>query len=106
MQFDLLRAFPYPVLRPKVDDYVDGDIQATVNFELFPDNLDVRADVHFVISVPEIIALVTAGDAEYVAVFACRDTYFRKAVNSKTPEFQYQYLTTAFYAARCWYIHM
>jgi hypothetical protein len=33
MQFDLLRAFPYPVLRPKVDDYVDGDIQATVTFE-------------------------------------------------------------------------
>ena len=91
MQFDLLRAFPYPVLRPNVDDYVEGDIQTTVTFEQSPDSLDLRADIHMVVSVPEITALVTAGKAEYVVVFACRDTYFRKAVSNSVPEFEHSF---------------
>ncbi len=89
MQFDLLRAFPYPVLRPKVNDYVDGDIQATVNLDQSPQDLLVKAEVKFVISVPELIALVAEGKARYVIVFACRDTYFRQSVQSATSEFSH-----------------
>ena len=88
MQFDLLRAFPYPVLRPKVNDYTDGDIQATVDFAQALDQNDITADIKFALSVPEIIDLVSAGHASYAVVFACRDTYFRKTVMSNTQEFR------------------
>ncbi|PBC05359.1 hypothetical protein [Mesorhizobium sp. WSM3860] len=79
MQFDLLRAFPYPVLRPGVDDYRDSDIQATVYFEETSGSNIITAEIDFALSVPEIKKLVSDGVAHYVVVFACRDTYFRKA---------------------------
>lgn len=87
MQFDLLRAFPYPVLRPGVDDYRDSDIQATIHFEQSSDSAKITAEVDFALSVTEIKALVDMGKADYVVVFACRDTYFRKASLSKQPIF-------------------
>ncbi|WP_160012477.1 hypothetical protein [Rhizobium sp. 18055] len=89
MQFDLLRAFPYPVLRASVDDYIDGDIQATIEFTESEDQLELTANVSFALSVPEIVKEIEAGRAAYVVVFACRDTYFRKAVTSNTPKFSH-----------------
>ena len=89
MQFDLLRAFPYPVLRPRVNDYVDGDIQATVNLEQSSSDLLVRAEIQFVISVPELLELVVQGKARFAVVFACRDTYFRQSVQSVDGEFSH-----------------
>lgn len=91
MQFDLLRAFPYPVLRPKVNDYIDGDIQATVHFEQSDDGLDLRAEILFVVSVPEIIARIAAGEAEFAVVFECRDTYFRQPVTSNVSTFEFSF---------------
>lgn len=87
MQFDLLRAFPYPVLRPGVDDYLDSDIQADVHFSQSADGSEISAEVEFALSVDELKALVAEGKARYAVVFACRDTYFRDAAVSNTPSF-------------------
>lgn len=91
MQFDLLRAFPYPVLRPRVNDYVEGDIQATVHLEPLVESGALKASVQFAVSVPEIVRLVEAGDAAYVVVFACRDTYFRRSISSSQAEFEHAF---------------
>ncbi len=88
MQFDSLRAFPYPVLRPDVDDYIDGDMQVTVEFSPSDDGREVRASVSFHISVDELKDEVAAGRAQYVVVFACRDTYFRHVASVKKTEFE------------------
>jgi len=88
MQFDSLRAFPYPVLRPDVDDYVDGDIQVTVEFEPSVDGQEVVAEVTFHLSVKELQDEVVAGRAQYTAVFACRDTYFRHVHASEEDSFK------------------
>lgn len=85
MQFDLLRAFPYPVLRPGSNDYLDSALQTTVEFLQAPDSPDITAEASVAVGVEEIRALITEGKARYAAVFACRDTYFRKAVLSSTP---------------------
>lgn len=77
MQFDTLRAFPYPVLRPDVNDYVDGDIQVIVDFTPSTDGQELEAEVSYHVSVDELKAEVKSGRARYVVVFACRDTYFR-----------------------------
>ena len=88
MQFDTLRAFPYPVLRPDIDDYVDGDIQVTAEFEPSDDGQEVRASVEFHLSVDELQAEVIAGRARYVIVFACRDTYFRHVETTNKLKFE------------------
>jgi hypothetical protein len=89
MQFDPLRAFPYPVLRPGVDDYIDGEIQATIEFS--PEGQDVSASVQVVVSAPEIINLIKGGSASYAVVFACRDTYFRHVELSQEPKFNVKF---------------
>lgn len=87
MQFDLLRAFPYPVLRPGIDDYRDSDIQAIVHFEQVSGSSTITAEIDFALSVEEIKELIDQDKAEYVVVFACRDTYFRRSSNSKNSIF-------------------
>jgi hypothetical protein len=91
MQFDVLRAFPYPVLRPGVNDYVDGEIQASVQLRQATNGSEVLADVHFALSVPAIRDLIEEGLARYVVVFSCRDTYLRKAVLDAEPSFSCQF---------------
>jgi hypothetical protein len=89
MQFDSLRAFPYPVLRPDVDDYVDGEMQVTVDMKSSSkDGKMINADVHFVLSVKDIQKLIQDKKATYTIVFACRDTYFRRAYSSDSPNLQ------------------
>lgn len=91
MQFDTLRAFPYPVLRPDVDDYTHGDIQVIVDFIPSEEGQDITAKVSFILSVPEIEELVTSGKARYASVFACRDTYYRKIEQRDHADFEVKF---------------
>ena len=82
MQFDPLRAFPYPVLRPGSSDYIDSAVQTVVDFIQSADSLEITAEAEISVGVDEIRALIKSGRAQYAVVFACRDTYFRKSVLS------------------------
>lgn len=83
MQFDPLRAFPYPVLRPGSSDYLDSAVQTVVDFAQSTDNLEITADAEISVGVEEIRTLIKEGKAQYAVVFACRDTYFRRSVLSR-----------------------
>ncbi len=87
MQFDPLRAFPYPVLRPGSSDYVDSAMQTVAELIESDDQLDITAEADIAVGVDEIRALVEGGKARYAAVISCRDTYFRKAMLSAEPRF-------------------
>jgi hypothetical protein len=80
MKFDEYKAFPYPVLRPNSDDYLDCDFQTTVNFKT--EKQAILVDVSFAISSPEILEQVELGNAEFVAMVSCRDTYFQYMIRS------------------------
>ncbi len=83
MQFDSQRAFPYPVLRPDVNDYLDGEFQAIVDLA-YPEggsNFQLQAD--FALSVDEITETIKKGIAKFVLVLSCRDTYWRHVIQSK-----------------------
>lgn len=82
MQFDLLRAFPYPVLRPGSSDYVDSAVQTVVDFTQSDDNLEITAEAVISVGVDELRELIEAEKAQYAVVFACRDTYFRRSILS------------------------
>lgn len=86
MQFDTQRAFPYPVLRPDVDDYIDGEFQATVDFYQSEDMQDFAFEASFHLSVPEIMQRIECGEAEFVLVVSCRETFFRERFASEISE--------------------
>lgn len=89
MQFDTQRAFPYPVLRPDIDDYVDGEFQATV--DLYGQEGEIRAECLYQLSVDEIVGEVKKETAKFVTVFSCRDTYRREvcATGKTSDEFKF-----------------
>lgn len=86
MKYDEYKTFPYPVLRPNSDDYLDGDFQTTVNFST--EKQTILVDVSFAISSPEILEQVELGKAEFVAMLSCRDTYFQHMIRSDSQKVQ------------------
>ena len=86
MKYDEYKAFPYPVLRPNSDDYLDCDFQTTVNFST--EKQTILVDVSFAISSPEILAQVELGNAEFVAMVSCRDTYFQHMIRTNERKMQ------------------
>ena len=67
-------------MRPNSDDYLDCDFQTTVSF--ITEKQSILVDVSFAISSPEILEQVELGNAEFVAMVSCRDTYFQYMIRS------------------------
>ncbi len=80
MKFDKNKAFPYPVLRPFSDDYKDEEFQATVDFTVGKERI--KTNISYAISSEEIVEEISNGNAEYIAVVSCRDTYFQVTLTS------------------------
>lgn len=80
MKFDKNKAFPYPVLRPYCDDYVDVEFQTTVEFTVSKDSISV--DIAYAVSSDELLEEIENGNAKYISVVSCRDTYFRSVLSS------------------------
>jgi hypothetical protein len=80
MQFDHQRAFPYPVLRPDVDDYTDGDFQTAVDIRPVESDLAILAHFQCALSVPEIMHQIEIGNASFAIVVSCRETYHREVI--------------------------
>lgn len=82
MQFDTNRAFPYPVLRADVRDYVRGAFQASIDFRQGDDDDGFIIDVQAQLNVREIQELIKDGKAEFLYILSCRDTMTRHALRS------------------------
>lgn len=80
MKFDKNKAFPYPVLRPYSDDYVDVEFQTTVEFAVSKSKISVN--IVYNLSSDELRAAIKNESAKYVSVVSCRDTYFRTVLSS------------------------
>jgi hypothetical protein len=89
MQFDHQRAFPYPVLRPDVDDYTDGDFQVTVDFRPDDSDMSILAHFQYALSVPEIRNEIEAGSAGFAVVVSCRETYHREVLFGQNHSLEY-----------------
>lgn len=80
MKFDKLKTFPYPVLRPGSDDYVDGEFQATVEFTIADGTVNVACS--YLTSSVELQQLVIEEKAKFVSIISCRETYYRKTLST------------------------
>ena len=91
MKFDRNKTFPYPVLRPFSDDYIDGDFQTSVEF--LSNEGEVILAISFKISSNELVEQIKLGKAKFIALVSCRETYFRKVIPTNLNE-----ITERFYA--------
>lgn len=89
MKFDRNKAFPYPVLRPYSDDYVDVEFQTTVDFAISGESID--ANISFALSSDEIHNEIDKGNAAFVCIVSCRDTYFRKVLRTGNGKIEHQF---------------
>lgn len=80
MKFDKQKAFPYPVLRPYSDDFIDKEFQSTADFII--EGNKVTVEISYALSSKDILALIDKKIAVYVSVLACRDTYFSISLKS------------------------
>jgi hypothetical protein len=88
MRFDRQKAFPYPVLRPDIDDYLQSEFQVTVDIEGTKDNKHLSAKVQVALSSDQIKREITKGNAAVAIIFSCRETYFREAITTDKFEFK------------------
>ena len=91
MQFDPERAFPYPVLRAGVDDYVRGQFQSSVEFLEGADGHGITMEVVSQLNVPSILKEIQEKRAEYQYILTCRDTFTRFNVRSSHPDFTHEF---------------
>jgi hypothetical protein len=82
MRFDHQKAFPYPVLRPDIDDYQSGEFQTTVDVEGSGKGKKITIRIHVALSIEEIKEEIAKGNASISIIIACRETYFRDAISS------------------------
>jgi hypothetical protein len=80
MKFDRNKTFPYPVLRPFSDDYIDVEFQTNVEFS--SNEGVVTAGISFRVSSSELIEQIKIGNARFVAIVSCRETYFREVIST------------------------
>ncbi|MCC2963462.1 hypothetical protein LK540_23775 [Massilia sp. IC2-278] len=78
MKFDRSKTFPYPVLRPYSDDYVDVEFQALAEFLI--DGSDIKVHCSYLTSSIELQQQIALGTAKYVSIISCRETYLREIV--------------------------
>ena len=91
MQFDQQRAFPYPVLRPDVNDYTDGDFQVTPDIQPIDSNLAIMANFECALSVAEISNEIARGSASFTIVVSCRETYYREVLFGQKNSIQHRF---------------
>lgn len=96
MRFDHHKAFPYPVLRPDVDDYLNAEFQVSVDVEGGRENKKIDAKVSVALSSNEIKKEIEKGNAAISVIFSCRDTYFREAVTSSKFDFKKSFDSSSF----------
>lgn len=94
MKFDRNKAFPYPVLRPHSDDFVDKQFQATP--EVGIDSSKVAVEVTYALSSRDIRNLIKSGAAAFVSIIACRDTFFSVKLTSVTSTVKGEFEATNF----------
>lgn len=93
MKFDTQKAFPYPVLRPHNDDYLDSDIQTTAEFIVDHDKKKVKFEASVAVSSEALLELIESEKAYYSINISCRSTFFRTSLktieNFVESEFEY-----------------
>ena len=87
MKYDPNRNYLYPVMRPYADDYGDALLKTSVQAQAQQDNENLTINVEFDVSDVRIRQQVADGNARCTAMLYCRDTMYRKTLQSYAGRF-------------------
>ena len=77
MRFDPAKSFPHPVLRPGSSDYEEVEFQVDLNLDQTAGSTELVLDASFLMSDPDLLALVETERAEYAVLVECPQTHVR-----------------------------
>lgn len=80
MRLDNQKAYPYPVIRGTHDDFHDENFSAEPQFIL--EETRVKLTIDYELSCRPIQREIEAGNATYLSVVSCRDTFFHQVYRS------------------------
>jgi hypothetical protein len=78
MRANTQKSFPYPVIRDSHDDYIDETFEIKPSFELSEDSKNAKFLLNYSLSSTAIRRQIANGNACYLTVFSCRDTFYHK----------------------------
>ena len=76
------KSFPYPVIRDSHNDYIDEIFEIKPSFELSKDNKNAKFLLNYSLSSTAIKRQIANGNACYLTVFSCRETFYHKVFES------------------------
>jgi hypothetical protein len=76
------KSFPYPVIRDTHDDYIDETFEIKPSFELSVDSKNAKFLLNYSLSSAAIKRQIANGNACYLTVFSCRETFYHKVFES------------------------
>ena len=76
------KSFPYPVIRDTHDDYINETFEIKPSFELSMDNKNAKFLLNYSLSSAAIKRQIADGNACYLTVFSCRETFYHKVFES------------------------
>jgi len=80
MRFNKQKSYPYPVIRDFNDDYLDEKF--TVNIKTILDIKHVELSIDYNLSSMPVQREIKSGNATYLTVISCRDTFYHKVFTS------------------------
>lgn len=85
MKYDPGKAFPHPVLRPDSSDYQGSEFEVDIDLTRVEGSTALQLTADFVMSDPDLLALIEAEQAEYLLVMKCSTTHQRIAYRTREP---------------------
>ncbi|MDA9029203.1 hypothetical protein N9H80_00855 [Candidatus Pseudothioglobus singularis] len=82
MRANTQKSFPYPVIRDEFDDYLNETFEIIPSFELSEDSKNAKFLLDYSLSSTAIKRQIANGNACYLSVFSCRDTFYHKVFES------------------------
>jgi hypothetical protein len=81
MKFNYQKSFQYPVLREGNNDYVDSLFEQNIN--AFGEEGMLTITVDYQLQNDDLQDKIKSGDAEFVTVINCRNTFYRKVIRTQ-----------------------
>jgi len=90
MKFDPGKAFPHPVLRPESTDYPEAEFEVEMTLQREERSTGLQLRVEIALSDPDLQALITAGDAEYMIVLKSPATHERRTFRTRETDVRWE----------------
>lgn len=99
MRYSATKSYPHPVLRDGSSDYLDAEFKVDLIVEVGTNSMAIEFQADFVLSDHDLEELVGSGNAEYLLLVRCDDTFLRQEFRSHEPTISGKFRKGQFYGS-------